>query len=108
MDHMQMMCVQAQQSEVDDISGHVLMATCPTHNHLIERPEVDYPHMMPEMKASDLLRLLDLSNRLPLQGEITPIMAWAAILRHEHVKVFNAEDFKNIKVDLLDKIRCYG
>ena len=108
MDHMQMLCVQSQQSEGDDISGHALMASCPTKNHLIERPDVQYPHQLPDMKASDLLKLLDLSNRLPLQGEITPIMAWAAILRHESVRLLTAEDFASVKADLLSKIRCYG
>lgn len=108
MDHMQMLCVQSQQSEGDDISGHVLMATCPSRNHLIERPDVQYPHMMPELKASDLLKLLDLSNRLPLQGEITPIMAWAAILRHEHVRLLTQSDFEAVTSELLAKVRCYG
>ncbi|KAL9055849.1 MAG: hypothetical protein Q9162_003275 [Coniocarpon cinnabarinum] len=108
MDHMQMLCVQSQQSPDDDISGHVLMATCPTKNHLIERPDVQYGNKMPEMKASDLVKLLDLSNRLPLDSEITPIMAWSCILRHEYVQYLNNEDLITIKVDLLDKIRCYG
>ena len=108
MDHMQMLCVQSQQSEGDDISGHVLMATCPTRNHLIERPDMLYPNKMPDMQAGDLLKLLDLSHRLPLKGEITPIMAWAAILRHEHLKHLTVEGFAAVKADLVTKVRCYG
>ena len=108
MDHMQMLCVQSQQSMEDEISGHALMATCPTRNHLIERPDIQYGHQMPEMNASDLLKLLDLSNRLPLDAEITPIMAWASILHHPYVKYLTGEDFVVIKADLLAKVRCYG
>lgn len=108
MDHMQMLCVQSQNSTEDEISGHALMATCPSKNHLIERPDMDYGHKMPDMQASDLLKLLDLSNRLPLDCEITPIMAWASILRHQYVRFLTVEDFAAIKIDLLDKVRCYG
>lgn len=107
MDHMQMLCVRSQDSEAD-ISGHALMATCPPESHLVERPEVQYPHKMPDMQAGDLMKLLDLSNRLPLDGEITPVMAWAAILRDERFPMLAEKDFKLIKEDLLAKVRCYG
>lgn len=107
MDHMQMLCVRSQKEEAE-ISGHALMATCPPHNHLIEHPEVQYPHQMPEMNPSDLMKLLDLSNRLPLDGEVTPVMAWASIIKDPRVNDLNRSDFKAIEVDLLTKVRCYG
>ena len=107
MDHMQMLCVRSQDTE-GEISGHALMATCPPESHLIERPEVQYPHKMPDMQASDLLKLLDLSNRLPLDGEITPVMAWAMVLRNEHLHLLTPQDFGNMKEELLGKVRCYG
>ena len=84
------------------------MATCPTRNHLIERPDVDYGHRMPDMKAIDLLKLLDLSNRLPLGSEVTPVMAWACVFRHPYMRYLQAEDFIAMKDDLLGKVRCYG
>ena len=102
-----MLCVKSQSSEAE-ISGHALMATCPPQSHLIERPDVPYPHQMPDIEANDLLRLLDLSNRLPLEGEITPVMAWASILRHEHCKLLAAPEFSVMKDELLAKVRCYG
>lgn len=107
MEHMQGMCIKAQDSE-GDISGHALMATCPTESHLIQHPHVQYPHKMPDMNAGDLLKLLDLSNRLPLDGEITPVMAWAFVLRDPRVHNLRKEDFLFMKTDLLAKVRCYG
>ena len=102
-----MLCVKSQTSE-GDISGHALMTTCPPQSHLIERPDVEYPHQAPDMQAGDLLKLLDLSNRLPLDGEVTPVMAWAAILKHEDCGYLHAPDFAYIKNELLGKVRCYG
>lgn len=107
MDHMQMLCAKSHDSETE-ISGHVLMASCPTERHLIERPDVPYPNQMPDMGASDLQRLLDISNRLPLDYEITPIMAWALILQHQYFQLLTSQDIANIRDELLAKVRCYG
>lgn len=107
MDHMQMLCVRSQETE-GEISGHALMATCPPESHLIERPEVQYPHKMPDISGEDILKLLDLSNRLPLDGEITPVMAWAMVLRSPSISLFGPKDFANMKEELLGKVRCYG
>lgn len=108
MDHMQMLCVKSQGSE-EDVSGHALMATCPPVNHLIERPEVQYPHQIPpDVPGGDLLKLLDLAARLPLDGEITPVMAWAYILRDYRFRQLNEWDIDGIKTELLAKVRCYG
>ncbi|KAB8356424.1 hypothetical protein FH972_024007 [Carpinus fangiana] len=90
MEHMQMLCVNAQESE-GEISGHALMATCPPQSHLIERPDVAYQQ---KLESSDLLRLLDLSNRLPLDGEITPVMAWSKLFQHEDFHYLNAQDIE--------------
>lgn len=107
MDHMQMLCLRSNDSEAD-VSGHALMATCPPASHLIERPEVQYPHKMPDLQPCDLMKLLDLSNRLALGGEITPIMAWSAIAKDERFLMLTTADFKLIRDDLLAKVRCYG
>lgn len=56
----------------------------------------------------DLMKLLDLSNRLPLDGEITPIMAWAKILQDECFRDLSKEDIELVKKELLAKVRCYG
>jgi len=104
---MQFLCVRSQDSEAE-VSGHALMATCPPHSHIVNKPEEKYPHQMPDIGMPDLMKLLDLSNRLPLEGEITPIMAWAIILRHPTFGQLSKEDFTTVKEDLLAKVRCYG
>lgn len=107
MDHMQFLMVRSQDSE-GEISGHALMATCPPEAHIANTPEDQYPHKMPDMAMPELVKLLDLSNRLPLDGEITPIMAWVAIRRHARVLEMDKDDFESIKVTLTAKVRCYG
>lgn len=102
-----MLLVRASDSDAD-ISGHALMATCPPESHIAHRPEEPYPHKMPDLQMPDLMKLLDLSNRLPLDGEITPVMAWAMLLQHERFSELTKADFEAIKGELLAKIRCYG
>lgn len=84
------------------------MATCPPESQFIEHPDELYQPKMPEIGMQDLVKLLDLSNRLPLDGEITPIMAWAGIFSHPRLAELTPEDFETLKSDLLPKIRCYG
>ncbi|KAF2836539.1 hypothetical protein M501DRAFT_996731 [Patellaria atrata CBS 101060] len=107
LDHAQFLLLRSQDAE-GSFSGHVLNASCPPESHIHEHPEEKYPHKMPDVSMNDLLKLLDLSNRLPLDGEITPIMAWASILQHPRVNELTKEDFQTIKEDLLAKVRCYG
>lgn len=102
-----MLMVRSNDSE-GEISGHAMMASCPPESHIRQRPDEPYPSKMPDIGMGDLLKLLDLSNRLPLDGEITPIMAWAGIFRHERRNELTAQDFENIKNDLRAKVRCYG
>ncbi|KAH6878979.1 hypothetical protein BKA58DRAFT_436664 [Alternaria rosae] len=107
MDHMQFLMVRANEAD-ENISGHALMATAPPDAHITNCPEEKYPHQMPDVKMPDLMKLLDLSNRLPLDGEITPIMAWAKILQDECFRDLSKEDIELVKTELLAKVRCYG
>ncbi|KAL6711847.1 hypothetical protein ACN47E_002890 [Coniothyrium glycines] len=107
MDHMQFLMVRAHDAD-ETISGHALMATAPPDAHIANCPQEKYPHQMPDVKMPDLMKLLDLSNRLPLDGEITPIMAWAKILQDENFRELTKDDFGVIKEELLAKVRCYG
>ncbi|KAF2869353.1 hypothetical protein BDV95DRAFT_97569 [Massariosphaeria phaeospora] len=107
MDHMQPLMVRAFDDE-EKISGHALMATAPPDSHIANKPEEEYPHQMPDIGMPDLLKLLDLSNRLPLEGEITPIMAWAMVLRNSNLGHLTKEDIEGIKEELFPKVRCYG
>jgi hypothetical protein len=107
MDHIQFLMVQAHDAE-ETISGHALMATAPPESHIANCPQEKYPHQMPDITMPDLMKLLDLSNRLPLDGEITPIMAWANMIQDEQFKTLAKEEIELIKVELLAKVRCYG
>ncbi|KAF2707793.1 hypothetical protein K504DRAFT_458278 [Pleomassaria siparia CBS 279.74] len=107
MDHMQFLMVRAHDAD-ETVSGHALMASAPPESHIANHPKEQYPHQMPDIAMPDLLKLLDLSNRLPLDGEITPIMAWAMILRDQRFHELTAEEVLLIKTDLLAKVRCYG
>lgn len=104
-----MLMVRAATAEdAETISGHALMATAPPESHITTCPHEPYPHQMPDIQMPDLMKLLDLSSRLPLDGEITPIMAWAKILQDERFSELSKQDFEVIKAELLPKIRCYG
>lgn len=98
--------------------GHALMATCPPgpfpENYGIPfndaglNPETHAGQKTWDLSKPDLANLLDLSKRLNLDGEITPVMAWGIILGHARFSEFNVEDFVKITNDLSGKIRCYG
>jgi hypothetical protein len=107
MDHMQFLMVRAHDAE-ETISGHALMATAPPDSHIAKCPDEKYPHQMPDITMPDLMKLLDLSNRLPLDGEITPIMAWAKIIQDQSFQELTKDEIEVMKTELLAKVRCYG
>lgn len=107
MDHMQPLMVKSNESEIE-ACGHALMATCPPQQHIDTNPDEPYPYQVQDVPMPDLVKLLDLSNRLPLDGEITPIMAWASIRGHERAGELRAGDYRAIKDGLSGKVRCYG
>ncbi|GME26934.1 Basic-leucine zipper (bZIP) transcription factor [Neofusicoccum parvum] len=108
MEHMQFLLVRAEDNEAD-VSGHALMQTCPPHSHIAQHPEEKYPHKMPDVSSADLMKLLDLSHRLPtMEGEITPVMAWVAVIQDSRFAELGKDDIAALKGDLLAKVRCYG
>ena len=60
------------------------------------------------ISKADLSTLLNLSQKLDLDGEITPVMAWGMILKHPHFADFGPEDFAKLAAELGRKVRCYG
>ncbi|KAK5105812.1 hypothetical protein LTR62_002135 [Meristemomyces frigidus] len=106
----------ADDSEHEHMSGHALMATAPPHSHILHHhalpeQEKSYPHQMPAGMSTDgLMKLLDLSHRLPFASysEITPVMAWGSVLRHPRFAELSGEDFAAVKRELGAKVRCYG
>lgn len=61
-----------------------------------------------ELSKSDLATLLDLSQKLNLDGEITPVMAWGMVLAHPRLGEMNEKDFVKLTEELGSKVRCYG
>lgn len=61
-----------------------------------------------ELSKSDLTTLLDLSQKLNLDGEITPVMAWGMVLAHPRLGELNERDFVKLTEELGTKVRCYG
>jgi len=106
MDHMQLMVVRSNDEE-GEISGHTLMASCPPESHIINHPQVPWAPQDPG-NTSNLASLYDLSMRLNLDGEITPVMAWGLVLGHPRFTELAKDDFESMKEELRRKVRCYG
>jgi hypothetical protein len=106
MDHMQMLILRSNDEEAE-ISGHALMASCPPESHIINNPQVPWVPQDPG-NTSNLGSLYDLSMRLNLDGEITPVMAWGLVLGHPRFNELIQEDFQLMKEELVGKVRCYG
>lgn len=117
MDHMQFLVQRSSESEGDPC-GHALMASCPPVPDMDESPEIPFGHgqlhgngTAPktwDLSKPDLANLLDLSKRLNLDGEITPVMAWGMVLGHPRFRELRTEDFVKICQELGGKVRCYG
>jgi hypothetical protein len=118
MDHMQFL-VERSSEPGGDPCGHALMASCPPEPFPETRPDLPFGHTPVhangdntqktwDLSKPDLANLLDLSKRLNLDGEITPVMAWGMVLAHERFSEMRAVDFENICAELGRKVRCYG
>jgi hypothetical protein len=109
--------------------GHALMASCPPEPFPELTPDIPFGYSNVRAPASesggsgavvetgqrtwelskgDLATLLDLSKRLNLDGEITPVMAWGMVLGHPRLGELKSDDFVQIAGELKNKIRCYG
>ncbi|KAI9650906.1 hypothetical protein NHQ30_000941 [Ciborinia camelliae] len=128
MDHMQFIVERSSDVDGEFFSGHALMASCPPESDMDMHPDIPFGHCMPhnhsqetdgtdggppkqktwDLSKSDLANLLDLSKRLDLNGEITPVMAWGMVLGHSRFSELKEVDFKSMSEELLPKVRCYG
>ncbi|KAI8632286.1 hypothetical protein F5Y19DRAFT_358410 [Xylariaceae sp. FL1651] len=108
--------------------GHALMASCPPEPFAELNKEIPFGHAHGaadrveskandgqqqslktwELSKGDLTTLLDLSKRLDLDGEITPVMAWGMVLAHPRLTELTQKDFEKVTDDLKGKVRCYG
>ncbi|KAI9803750.1 MAG: hypothetical protein M1826_004941 [Phylliscum demangeonii] len=61
-----------------------------------------------ELGRDSLQRLLELSSRFQLDGEVTPVMAWRMLLQHPSFPSLTAPDLAAIKALLAARVRCHG
>ncbi|KAK4181176.1 hypothetical protein QBC36DRAFT_175767 [Triangularia setosa] len=111
--------------------GHALMASCPPESFTQMSPDFpfghtnnvginnhahttrDNDHTGPQARTWDLAKpdlatLMNLSQKLNLDGEITPVMAWGMVVTHPKVNMLKMNDFKKLADELAGKVRCYG
>ncbi|KAL7794529.1 hypothetical protein V8C37DRAFT_401272 [Trichoderma ceciliae] len=101
--------------------GHALMASCPPAPFPELTPDTPFGNTHTrdhggelqaqgtwELTKADLTTLLDLSQKLNLDGEITPVMAWGIVLSHSRFNEMAPGDFEKLSEELLRKVRCYG
>ncbi|KAL2134529.1 hypothetical protein VTI74DRAFT_11573 [Chaetomium olivicolor] len=116
--------------------GHALMASCPPEPFSDLSPDIPFGHSHSHshphdgstitngngnantgatngtgtwtLSKADLSTLLDLSKRLNLDGEITPVMAWGMVLAHPRLGELRQGDFERLAEELRGKVRCYG
>ncbi|KAH7136578.1 hypothetical protein EDB81DRAFT_886684 [Dactylonectria macrodidyma] len=95
------------------------MASCPPEPVPESRPNLPFGHAHVQGDTTwghgtwqptkaDLSTLLDLSKKLDLDGEITPVMAWGMLLAHPRVQELGVQDIQKLADDLTQKVRCYG
>ncbi|KAI1847392.1 hypothetical protein JX266_006617 [Neoarthrinium moseri] len=118
MDHMPWLVDRA--SDTREPCGHALMASCPPEpfSELNNDIPFGYNHAQPDQNRSgqrtweiskgELSTLLNLSKKLDLDGEITPVMAWGMIQGHPRLMELRHEDFNKLTDELRGKVRCYG
>lgn len=94
--------------------GHAMMASCAPPEQNQDTPfNAKWTAGEAEMQTwdlskGDLARLLDLSSKLELDGEITPVMAWKMVTMDPRVARLNQADFDAVATRLMERVRCYG
>lgn len=108
-DHKTFMTARTFNGEPEGLGGHALMLTCPPVNHLVHSPNTPYPHQLPDTSTSGLLKLMEISTNMPVQGgEITPALAWKVIRQDQRFHFLSQSDFANLTTELKMRCRCYG
>ncbi|KAJ9604761.1 hypothetical protein H2200_010875 [Cladophialophora chaetospira] len=58
--------------------------------------------------AVELEKLLDFSDKLSLEGEITPVEAWQRIRHHPNFEGLTRDGLDGLREVLLPEVQCYG
>ena len=111
-------CLSHHGPEVHDggLSGHKLMVQTPIMAHsntpravFNMKPGEEIPSNATwTVPATEVDKLLNLSTRLSLEGEITPIEAWQKIKQHPGFATLDRQRLEQLKAVLLPEVQCYG
>lgn len=111
-------CLSHHGPEVHDgeYNGHRLMVQTPIMAHsntprpvFNMKPGGELPNNATwNVPAIEVERLLNLSTRLSLEGELTPIEAWQRIKQHPEFAKLDRERLQQLKTVLLPEVQCYG
>ncbi|KAI9744630.1 MAG: hypothetical protein M1818_002159 [Claussenomyces sp. TS43310] len=116
MDHLQVV-LEGSEASGEFEFGHALLASCPPDIYdgtNLQIPPGHGPgnspsgHKQWDISQGDLANLLDLSKRLNLDGEVTPVMAWGMILDHPRFPELTAPDLEMLTETMRGKTGCYG
>ena len=99
-----------------DFNGHTLMVQTPIMaSSSTPRPVYNLKHggTLPygttwTVPAVEVERLLNLSSRLSLEGELTPIEAWQRIKQHPCFATLDRERLQQLKTVLVPEVHCWG
>jgi len=100
----------------DEPSGHSFMLQSPimahVPAHLLSRTgpgKQRFPSSLTwNVPVQEIEKLLDLSAKLSLEGEITPIEAWQKIRSHPHFALMDMDRLDALKNTLAGEVKCYG
>jgi hypothetical protein len=84
MEHMNLLTNNSINNPEGDFHGHALMLSCPPESYHLQNPGGTWdPPKHQDLQAADLSVLFHLSNRLQLEGEMTPIAYVLILLERE-------------------------
>jgi hypothetical protein len=97
-----------------ETNGHVLMvqspilSRCPAPISADSKREHIDPSYTWSAPSSEVEKLLALSTRLTLDGEITPVEAWRRIKQHPGFRFLDKANIEALKEMMLPEVMCYG
>jgi hypothetical protein len=103
-------------SDNNELYGHALMASCCPGVYPESVDDIPFESTIDSapsqvectLSKTSFASLLRHSERLNLDGEVTPVMVWQMIMEHTQLSEFTLEDFERIRQSLAGKVRCYG
>lgn len=101
-------------SACEEGSGHEMMLLSPIMNHSPPLNAATQPGSGLASGATwcvpavELEKLLEFSDRLSLDGEITPVEGWQRIRQHPQFGVLTRDGLEVMKTALVPEVKCYG